>query len=131
MGIGPKTIAVSGVGNTSWLGSRHAVAEAHPGTLDAAAFAGADGVEDGVVPSGYPVALVDDVLVPFDAEDGEEGDGPAATLHGFTLYDRDINDGDEPTAVVWHGRVRVANLPVTFDPATASGSAFVFDTEGV
>lgn len=127
MGIGPKTIGRSGVGNTSWLGSRHAVAEAHPGTLDAAAFAGADGVDGGVVPSGYPVALVDDVLVPFDAE----GDDGSEVLHGFSLYDRDINDGDEPTAVVWHGRVRVANLPVDFDPADAAGSAFVFDTEGV
>lgn len=126
MGIGPNRSEV-GIGKTSWLGSRHGVAEAHAGTLDAAAFGSADGVVDGVVPSGYPVALVDGLYVPFDGE----GDGGVEVLAGFSLYDRDITTGDEPTAVVWHGRIRVADLPVDFDPTDATGSAFVFDTEGV
>ena len=120
MAIGPFTTARSG-GNSSWLGSRHAVAEAHPGTLDAAAFTGADGVTGGVVPSGYPVARDGDKLVPYDA-DPTTGN----TLYGFSLDDRDISKGDEPTAVVWHGRIKVANLPTVFE-APADAGSFVYE----
>lgn len=120
MAIGPFTTSRSG-GDSSWLGSRHAVAEAHPGTLDAAAFASADGVSNGVVPSGYPVAREGDKLVPYDATP-ETGN----TLYGFSLDDRDISNGDEPTAVVWHGRIKTANLPVSFT-APADAGAFVYE----
>lgn len=121
MGIGPHRTEV-GTGKTAWLGSRHGVAEARPGTLDASAFAGAVGVEDGVVPSGYPVSEQNGLLVPFDG---------TASLVGFSLYDRSISTGDEPTAVVWHGRIRVAELPVDFDTGDVEGSAFTFDEKGV
>lgn len=116
MAIGPVTTARSG-GDSSWMGSRHAVAEAHPGTLDASAFASAPGVTNGVVPSGYPVARDGDLLVPY-----AEGDN---ALYGFSIDDRDISGGDEPTAVMWHGRIKVDNLPVEF--AYPSGTAFVFE----
>ena len=120
MAIGPFTTSRSG-GDSSWMGSRHAVAEAHPGTLDAAAFASADGVTGGVVPSGYPVSIEGDKLVPYD---------PTPTtgnaLYGFSIDDRDISKGDEPTAVLWHGRIKVANLPVTFE-APAEPGAFVYE----
>ena len=121
MAIGPFTTAHSG-GNSSWLGSRHAVAEAHPGTLDATAFASATGVTDGVVPSGYPIARVDGLCVPYDSAgvDGSE------VLYGFSLDDRDISKGDEPTAIIWHGRIKTANLPVTFTAPTDAG-AFVYE----
>lgn len=121
MGIGPITTARSG-GDDSWMGSRHAVAEAHPGTLKASAFASADGVTGGVVPSGYPVAKdVDGFLVPYD-------DTPTTgnTLYGFSIDDRDISNGDETTVVLWHGRVKVDNLPIAFDVPADSG-AFVFE----
>lgn len=116
MAIGPFTTGRSG-SDSSWMGSRHAVAEAHPGTLDAAAFATAEGVENGVVPSGYPVSRDGDLLVPYTAE---------GTLYGFSIDDRDISTGDEPTAVMWHGRIKVANLPVDFTPPADAG-AFVFE----
>lgn len=121
MGIGPITTARSG-GDDSWMGSRHAVAEAHPGTLKATAFASADGVTDGIVPSGYPVANDEDgFLVPYD-------DTPTTgnELYGFVIDDRDISRGDEPTAVMWHGRIKVANLPIAFEVPTDRG-AFVFE----
>lgn len=114
MGIGPITTGRSG-SDSSWMGSRHAVAEAHPGTLDAAAFASADGVENNVVPSGYPVMESAGLLVPYDG---------VGDLAGFSIDDRDITNGDEPTAVMWHGRVIVSNLPTAFTPP--SGSAFVW-----
>ena len=121
MGIGPITTARSG-GDDSWLGSRHAVAEAHPGTLKATAFASADGVTDGVVPSGYPVAKdVDGFLVPFD-DTPETGND----LYGFSIDDRDISNGDETTVVLWHGRIKVTNLPIEFT-APDGVSSFVFE----
>jgi hypothetical protein len=123
MAIGPFTTGRSG-SDSSWMGSRHAVAEAHPGTLDATAFATATGVENGVVPSGYPVALDGDLLVPYNP-DPTTGN----TLYGFSIDDRDISNGDEPTAVMWHGRIKVANLPVTFT-APADAGAFVFEGSG-
>lgn len=117
MGIGPYTTSARSGQVTSWLGSRHAVAEAHPGTLDATEFASAPGVTNGVVPSGYPVARAGDKLVPY-----VEG---VNELYGFSIDDRDISRGDETTAVIWHGRIKVDNLPVPFDyPA---GTAFVFE----
>jgi hypothetical protein len=103
------------------MGSRHSVAEAHPGTLNAAAFATAAGVEDGVVPSGYPIAKGGDLFVPYN---------PAATggntLYGFSIDDRDISNGNETTAVMWHGRIKVANLPITFTPPADAG-AFTYE----
>lgn len=122
MAIGPTTTGRSG-SDSSWMGSRHAVAEAHPGTLSASDFASADGVTNGVVPSGYPVAEDSGKLVPYDPGDG--GENPGNTLYGFVIDDRDISGGDEPCAVLWHGRVRVANLPVTFTPP-ADATAFVW-----
>lgn len=118
MGIGPITTGRSG-SDSSWMGSRHAVAEAHPGTLDAAAFASADGVENGVVPSGYPVAQDGDLFVPYDPTPTTGNE-----FYGFSIDNRDITNGDEPTAIMWHGRVIVDNLPVTFTPPT--GTAFVW-----
>lgn len=115
MAIGPFTTARGG-GDDSWMGSRHGVAESHPGTLDASAFTGATGVTDGVVPSGYPVMEAAGLLVPFDDATGD--------LRGFSIGDRDISTGDEPTAVLDHGRVIVANLPVAFTAPAVS--AFVF-----
>lgn len=120
MAIGPFTTSRSG-GNSSWMGSRHAVAEAHPGTLDATAFASADGVTNGVVPSGYPVAVEGDKLVPYD---GTPTTGNV--LYGFSIDDRDISKGDEPTAVMWHGRIKVANLPITFT-APADAGQFTYE----
>lgn len=125
MGIGPyPTSGGWAASDSSWMGSRHAVANAHPGTLKASAFENAPGVEGGVVPSGYPVAKdEEDFLVPYVAADGEGAGGN--TLHGFSIDDRDISKGDEPTAVLWHGRIIVDRLPVDFEPPT-DASAFVW-----
>ena len=76
---------------------------------------------NGVVPSGYPVAKKGDKFVPYD-------DTPTTgnTLYGFSIDDRDISKGDELTAVMWHGRIKVANLPVTFEVPADAGS-FVYE----
>lgn len=119
MGIGPITTARSG-GNDSWMGSRHAVAEAHPGTLKASAFASAAGVVDGVVPSGYPlVDNGDGTYGPY-----VEGTSTGGQLAGFSIGDRDVSNGDELTAVLWHGRIKLANLPITMTKPSAATHGF-------
>lgn len=119
MAIGPTTTAFGG-GDDSWLGSRHAVAEAHPGTLNAAAFAEAEGVANGVVPSGYPlVELGDGTYGPY-----VEGTSTGGQLAGFSIGDRDVSTGDEPTAVLWHGRIKLANLPITMTKPAAATHGF-------
>lgn len=99
----------------SWLDSRHAVSNAQTGTLDAAAF-----TED-VVVSGTPLAEVGGKFVPYTAGavDGSE------VLAGFNLYGRDVSNGDEPCAVLDHGRVYVDALPVAFTPPADAG-LFIF-----
>ena len=117
--IGPFTTERSG-GNDRWMGSRHGVSNAHPGTLDAAAFASATGVTNGVVPSGYP--LIKDATSgkykPFAGTAGQ-------VLAGFSIDDRDVSRGDALTAVLWHGRIKTAHLPITITAPT--GTAFTFE----
>lgn len=125
MAIGPKTTDRSG-GNDSWLGSRHGVAEAHPGTLLATAFASAAGVVNGVVPSGYPlVAAAGGTYGPY-----VQGTSTGGQLVGFSIGDRSIADGDETTAVLWHGRIKLANLPITMTKPAAATPGFTL-VEGV
>jgi hypothetical protein len=80
----------------SWLDSRHAVSNAQTGTLDASAFDG-DLVESGIL-----LSIVDGKYVPF---------SDAAGFAGLNLYTRDISTGDEPCAVLDHGRVYADALP--------------------
>lgn len=118
MALGPFTTGRSG-SNSSWMGSRHGVAEAAPGTLKASAFSGATGVTNGIVPSGYPIMLDGAGLyIPFTGTDG--------TKLRFSIDDRDIRNGDETTAVLRHGVIAVSKLPIAFTPPTGA-SAFVFD----
>ena len=124
MAIGPKTTDRSG-GNDSWLGSRHGVAEAHPGTLLATAFASAAGVVNGVVPSGYPlVSAADGTFGPY-----VEGTSTGDLLVGFSIGHRDTSDGDETTAVLWHGRIRLAKLPITMTKPAAATPGFTLVEE--
>ena len=111
MGFNPVRKTVGGE-KLSWLDSRHAVSNAQTGTLDAAAF-----TED-VVLSGTPLSFVGGKYVPFT-------DGATQTLAGFNLYGRDVSNGDEPCAVLDHGRVHVASLPVAFTPPADAG-LFIF-----
>lgn len=102
-----------GGGDDSWLGSRHGVVNAHTGTLDAASFAG---VEGGVVKSGTPVVQSGDKYVAA---------GENAPV-GFVLGDHSIGNGDEPAAIVWHGRILTQNLPVDTFAVPAVPGAFVY-----
>lgn len=118
MAIGPFTTERSG-GDDRWMGSRHGVSNAHPGTLDAVAFASAAGVENGVVPSGYPLTKADDKFGPYDPEGTDD-------LYGFSIDDRDVSQGDALTAVLWHGRIKLTHLPIEMT-APADPGQFTFE----
>ncbi|WP_054953085.1 hypothetical protein [Flaviflexus massiliensis] len=112
MALGVTSETVAG-GNLSWLGSRHGVANARTGTLKTSAFT------DKHVPSGTPVSVdTDGLYVPY--TDG--------ALTGFVINDSNVEGGDEPVAILDHGRIRVANLPVEFT-VPANAGAFIFVEE--
>lgn len=109
MALGVTSETVAG-GNISWLGSRHGVANARTGTLKASAFT------DKFVPSGTPVSVdTDGTYVPYTAAVDQ-------VLTGFVINDADVTDGDEPVAILDHGRIIAANLPVEFTVPTAPGA---------
>lgn len=105
-----------GGGDDSWMGSRHGVETAQTITLDASAFT----IADDIVKSGYPVALDHGLAVPYDPTPVTGND-----LYGFVIGDHDISDGDTPVAVLERGRIKTANLPVTFT-SPADPGLFVF-----
>lgn len=116
-------IETTGGGDQTWLGSTHGIANARTEVLDVSAFTPGTHFPDGFIPSGTPVAKVDDVVVPYDPDEGVT-DG-AGVLAGFILFDQSVvGDDDFGVPVLDHGRVRVENLPVEFTvPEAAAKTA--------
>ncbi|UUX60167.1 head decoration protein [Glutamicibacter halophytocola] len=121
------SIKRSSVGNEnqSWLGSAHGTNAAQSITLDASTFTKATHYPDGYLKSGLPL---------MDLGNGKYGlhTGPGATpeetpdLAGFLFTTtRAPQDPATPigAALFEHGRVKVANLPVTIDPAVQATAA--------
>ena len=116
-------------GNMEWLGSGHALRNGRTEILDISTFTAEDHYPDGYIPSGTPVAKVNDVLVPYDATEGVITD--AGILAGFVLTDQPLFVVPGATAtedinvpLFDHGRVKVGKLPVTFvKPAAAAKSS--------
>ena len=95
----------------TWLGSSHGTASGRNATLDVTAFTEADHYPDGHFPSGLPLTRDDTTGLYGPYEDG--------VLHGFLLTPVATPRGDADTvigALLDHGRVKVANLPVEFTP---------------
>lgn len=124
-------------GDMTWLGSGHGLRNARTEILDISAFTAATHYPNGYIPSGLPVAKVGGVLVPYDATEGTVTG--AGILAGFVLTDTvlRVNPGstapateDDNVPLLDHGRVKVANLPITFVKPTAAAKSgattFVF-----
>lgn len=100
-------------GDQSWLGSTHGIWNSRTETLDLSAFTAGTHYPDGYIKSGQPLALVDGLAVPYNSA-GEDG---SEVLAGFLFTDQTVvTSEDIPAPVLDHGRVKVANLPVTFEP---------------
>lgn len=125
---GLKTETFGG-GDQSWLGSTHGIANARTEILDISTFTSGTHYPNGFIPSGLPVAKVGGVLVPYDATEGTTTG--AGILAGFVLTDRKVDGtADFPVALLDHGRVRTAKLPIAFTAPTAAAkraaTTFVF-----
>jgi len=109
-----------GSGNMSWLGSAHAIENAQTAMLDISTFTAGTHYPDGYIRSGTPVAKVAGALVPYDATDGTVTG--AGILAGFVLTDQKVvGTADFAVPLFDHGRVKTANLPITFvKPAAAA-----------
>lgn len=90
-----------GAGDQTWLGSDHGIYNCRTFTLDAAAFATVQR-DKGFVPSGYPVAVSGDKLVPY------TGTG---TFAGHVYTDQDARHGDIAVPVFYHGTVHAGRVP--------------------
>lgn len=117
--LGIRSETLYGGSDDRWLDSAEGLDTGDTVTLDAAAF---PGVTDGVVRSGYPLAVVGDFAVAYD---------PASTtgaqnLAGFLAAPRNISNGNAVAPLLDRGRIRVAYLPVAFTaPADAGRFRFI------
>lgn len=107
-------------GDQSWLGGTHGIYHNRTETLTVSAFDKATHYPDGYIKSGFPVAKVDDRLVPYNAG----GTGDAAVLAGHIYNDVAVKDDPEiSVALFWHGSVRTNLVPLAGFAAPASQSS--------
>ena len=118
MSIAPKTrVLFDGVGNPGWLGSAHGTESARTATLDISKFVKATHYPKGSIRGGTPVAEITatGLYGPYTPADSTTGLG---TLVGFVYGDFPV-DGQTKlvVAVLDHGKVREARLPIAVDAA--------------
>lgn len=114
------TTETFGSGNTTWLGSDHGMFNAETGTLDVSTFTKATHYPNGYFPSGLLVNIANlAAVVPFTGGAGEK--------LGFVLFNT-ATDGvaDIATALIWHGLIKTANLPVSTNLPAAAPAGYAF-----
>lgn len=97
-------------GDMSWLASTHNLRHARTAIVDISAFTKATHYPDGYIRSGFPVALVGGLLVPYDITVGTTTG--AGVLEGHVFTDQPVvNDTvDFAVPLFDHGRVSVAKI---------------------
>ncbi len=99
-----------GAGDMTWLGSTHGIRNARTEILDVSAFTKATHYPDGYIKSGTPVAIVNDLLVPYTVAAGTTTG--AGILAGFILTDQQVvGTNDFGVPVLDHGRINVDLVP--------------------
>lgn len=98
-----------GGGDQSWLGSTHGIANARTGIIDISTFTANTHYPNGFIPSGFPVAFVSGVYVPYDVTAGTTTG--AGILAGHILTDQAVvGTADFAAPILDHGRVKVAKI---------------------
>lgn len=98
-----------GAGDQSWLGSTHGIANARTESVNLSAFTAGTHYPNGYIPSGFPVAKVSGLLVPYDPTAGTTTG--AGILAGHVLTDQSVvGTGNFPVPVLDHGRVKTAKV---------------------
>jgi hypothetical protein len=100
-----------GAGDQSWLGSTHGIGNARTEVLDISTFTANTHYPNGYIPSGFPVAIVSGMLVPYDVTIGTTTG--AGILAGHLLTDQPVvGTVDFAVPVIDHGRVKAAKVPM-------------------
>lgn len=107
MNLQPK-VEAWGAGDQSWLASRHGADVAKTVTLKGSAFK----AFGEVIPSGVPLKK--------GAGDLYEPVAEASELEGFLFTAQTATDGNIVAPMVWHGRIKSANLPKGAADVTAA-----------
>ncbi len=98
-----------GTGDQSWLGSTHGLRNARTEVLDISTFTAGTHYPNGYIPSGFPVAIVGGMLVPYDVTVGTTTG--AGILAGHVLTDQQVvGTTDFAVPVLDHGRVKAAKV---------------------
>ena len=106
-----------GGGDQSWLGSAHGIANCRTETINVSAFTAGTHYPDGYIPSGFPVAKVNGLLVPYNAA-GADG---SQNIAGHIFTDQAVvGTADIPAPLLDHGRVKTARVPLAGFAAPAS-----------
>ena len=106
-----------GGGDQSWLGSAHGIANCRTETINGSAFTAGTHYPDGYIPSGFPVAKVNGLLVPYNAA-GADG---SQNIAGHIFTDQAVvGTGNLPAPLLDHGRVKTARVPLAGFAAPAS-----------
>lgn len=119
-----RTESFTGAGDFRWLRSDHAIWDGRTESLDLSAFTAGTHYPNGYIPSGTPVALVSDQLVPYTS--AEATTTGAGVLAGHVLTDVPIYPGqteDPNVALLDHGRVNPDFVPQGTDAFTAPVAA--------
>lgn len=125
----PKILTETyGGGDTTWLGSLHAISNARTVIVDISEFTPATHYPDGYIKSGTPVAIVGGVAVPYVV--AEATSTGAGVLAGFILFDQRVVGGQDFAApLLSHGRVITAKVPYAafVKPVAAAKNATTID----
>ena len=98
-----------GTGDQSWLGSTHGLRNARTEVLDISTFTAGTHYPNGYIPSGFPVAVVSGLLVPYDITTGTTTG--AGILAGHVLTDQQVvGTVDFAVPLFDHGRVKAAKV---------------------
>ncbi len=98
-----------GSGDQTWLGSTHGLRNARTGIIDISTFTAGTHYPNGYIRSGFPVAFVGGVYVPYDVTVGTTTG--AGVLAGHILTDQKVvGTADFAAPIFDHGRVKVAKV---------------------
>lgn len=106
----PRLISTNlSTGDQSWLGSDHGLFTARTETINVSAFTPATHYPNGYLPSGFPVAKVSGLLVPYDPTAGTTTG--AGVLAGHIVTDQNVvGTSNFAVPVLDHGRVKAAKI---------------------
>lgn len=100
-----------GGGDQSWLGSGHGINNARTEVLNLSAFTAGTHYPNGYLPSGFPIAIIAGLVVPYDVTVGTTTG--AGILAGHVLTDQPIvGSVNFAVPVLDHGRVKAAKVPM-------------------